>query len=249
MLAGMTREGAGGGRRRGGGRLAMARGRGPRCGACARTSGRRSRLPTRHWTRYRSPGRSSQTRCSGPGSSPSGSSLPSASATRPKIRSVCRQVSRCGPCFQSASTPSRRWSSSPSAVSAWCTRVRRARPVISLGQAHPGQQGPDLQLPGAYPYGEHGLDPRRDAGGIDNLLERRQPQLVRAAGQPRRPQPAGVQAGQPSPGERRGGQQPGVVEGQHRHRARRARHRGSARRPRPGRPAWRRREAGGVYIA
>ena len=36
------------------------------------------------------------------------------------------EVSWCGPSFQSAITPSRLWSSSPSAVSAWCTRVRCA---------------------------------------------------------------------------------------------------------------------------
>jgi hypothetical protein len=58
--------------------------------------------------------------------SPSGSSLPAAAATRPKVYSVCRQVSRCGPFFQSAVTPSRRWSSPGRLVRAWCTRVRWA---------------------------------------------------------------------------------------------------------------------------
>ena len=47
-------------------------------------------------------------------------------------------------------------------------------PVIGLGQAHPGQQGADRQLPGAHPGRQHDLDPRRDAGGVDDLLERRQ---------------------------------------------------------------------------
>ena len=47
-------------------------------------------------------------------------------------------------------------------------------PVIGLGQAHAGQQGADFQLPGAHADGQHGLDPRRDAGGVDDLLERRQ---------------------------------------------------------------------------
>jgi len=43
-------------------------------------------------------------------------------------------------------------------------------PVIGLGQAHAGQQGADAQLPGAHPGGQHGLDLRRDAGGVDDLL-------------------------------------------------------------------------------
>ena len=47
-------------------------------------------------------------------------------------------------------------------------------PVIGLGQAHAGQQGADAQLPGAHPDGQHGLDPRRGAGGVDDLLEHRQ---------------------------------------------------------------------------
>jgi hypothetical protein len=46
-------------------------------------------------------------------------------------------------------------------------------PAVGLGQAHAGQQGADLQLPGAYPDGQHGLDLRRDAGGVDDRLERR----------------------------------------------------------------------------
>ena len=40
------------------------------------------------------------------------------------------------------------------------------------------------QLPGAHPDREHGLDPRRDAGGVDDLLERRQ----RDHGRPGRPE-------------------------------------------------------------
>ena len=46
-------------------------------------------------------------------------------------------------------------------------------PVTGLGQAHAGQQGADLQLPGPHPDGEHRLDPRRGAGGVDDRLERR----------------------------------------------------------------------------
>ena len=46
-------------------------------------------------------------------------------------------------------------------------------PVIGLGQAHPGQQGADRQLAVAHADGQHGLDPGRDAGGVDDLLERR----------------------------------------------------------------------------
>ena len=49
-----------------------------------------------------------------------------------------------------------------------------SRAVIGLGQAHAGQQGPDPQLAGAHPDRQHGLDPRRDAGGIDDRLEHRQ---------------------------------------------------------------------------
>ena len=66
-------------------------------------------------------------------------------------------------------------------------------PVIGLGQAHAGQQGADLQLPGAHADGQHGLDPRRDAGGVDDLLERRQrdhaagPPRAAAPPRPRRP--------------------------------------------------------------
>ena len=47
-------------------------------------------------------------------------------------------------------------------------------PPVGLGQAHAGQQRADPQLAGAHPDGEHGLDPRRDAGGADDLLQRRQ---------------------------------------------------------------------------
>jgi hypothetical protein len=43
-------------------------------------------------------------------------------------------------------------------------------PRIGLGQAHAGQQGADAQLPGPHPGGQDGLDPRRDAGGVDDLL-------------------------------------------------------------------------------
>ena len=43
-------------------------------------------------------------------------------------------------------------------------------PVIGLGQAHAGQQGADAQLPGAHAGGQHGLDPRRGAGSLFNLL-------------------------------------------------------------------------------
>ena len=47
-------------------------------------------------------------------------------------------------------------------------------PAVSLGEHHPGQQGADAQLPVPRPHGQHGLDPRRDAGGVDDLLEHRQ---------------------------------------------------------------------------
>jgi hypothetical protein len=47
-------------------------------------------------------------------------------------------------------------------------------PPVSLGQAHAGQQGADRQLPGAHADGEQCLDPRRDAGAVDDLLQRRQ---------------------------------------------------------------------------
>ena len=47
-------------------------------------------------------------------------------------------------------------------------------PVVGLGQHHPGQQGADPQLAVPHPDGQHGLDPRRDAGGVDDLLEHRQ---------------------------------------------------------------------------
>ena len=46
--------------------------------------------------------------------------------------------------------------------------------VIGLGQAHAGQQRADAQLPGAHADGQHGLDPGRDAGGVDDLLGHRQ---------------------------------------------------------------------------
>jgi hypothetical protein len=45
------------------------------------------------------------------------------------------------------------------------------RPVIGQGQAHPGQQGAHRQLPPAHPGRQHCLDPRRDAGGVDDRLE------------------------------------------------------------------------------
>jgi len=45
-------------------------------------------------------------------------------------------------------------------------------PVIGGGQAHPGQQGADPQLPGPHAGGQHRLDAGRDAGGVDDLLER-----------------------------------------------------------------------------
>jgi hypothetical protein len=60
------------------------------------------------------------------GGAPAGSSLPSAFATRLKVRPACRQVSWCGPCFQSSITPSRAWTASGSAISAACTSVRKA---------------------------------------------------------------------------------------------------------------------------
>jgi len=44
-------------------------------------------------------------------------------------------------------------------------------PVAGLGQAHAGQQGADLQLPGAHAYGQHGLDQRRDAGPVDDFFQ------------------------------------------------------------------------------
>jgi hypothetical protein len=43
-------------------------------------------------------------------------------------------------------------------------------PPVRLGQAHAGQQGADAQLPGAHSHREHGLDPRRGPGGVDDLL-------------------------------------------------------------------------------
>ena len=43
-----------------------------------------------------------------------------------KVRSTCRQVSWCGPCFQSSITPSLTWSAPGRAVSAACTSVRCA---------------------------------------------------------------------------------------------------------------------------
>ena len=46
-------------------------------------------------------------------------------------------------------------------------------PVVGLGQPHAGQQGADAQLAGPHPGREHGFDPGRDAGGVDDLLERR----------------------------------------------------------------------------
>ena len=45
----------------------------------------------------------------------------------------------------------------------------------------PGQQGADGQLPAPDAGREHGLDLRRDAGGVDDLLERRQRDHGRAA--------------------------------------------------------------------
>ena len=45
------------------------------------------------------------------------------------------------------------------------------RPAVGLGQAHPGQQGAGAQLPGADPGRQQRLDPRRDAGGVDDLLQ------------------------------------------------------------------------------
>ena len=54
-------------------------------------------------------------------------------------------------------------------------------PVIGLGQAHAGQQRADAQLPAAHPGREGGLDPRCDAGGVDDRLERRQWDHRRAA--------------------------------------------------------------------
>ena len=71
-------------------------------------------------------------------------------------------------------------------------------PVIGLGQAHAGQQGADPQLPGAHPDGQHGLDPRRDAGGVDDLLERRQ--RDHAPGRPEQPDRLGL-AGRLQPGD------------------------------------------------
>jgi len=47
-------------------------------------------------------------------------------------------------------------------------------PVIGLGQAHPGQQGADCQLPGPRPGGQQHLDLRRDAGAVDDILQGRQ---------------------------------------------------------------------------
>ena len=70
--------------------------------------------------------RSSQAACSSADGSPSGFCLPRAPAIRPEVYSACRQVSRCGPCFHSVITPSRRCSSPGRLVSAWWTRVRWA---------------------------------------------------------------------------------------------------------------------------
>jgi hypothetical protein len=45
-------------------------------------------------------------------------------------------------------------------------------PLTGLGQQHPGQQGADPQLPAAHPGGQQQLNPRRDAGSVDDLLQR-----------------------------------------------------------------------------
>ena len=54
-------------------------------------------------------------------------------------------------------------------------------PPVGQGQAHAGQQGADGQLPPAHPGGQHGLDPRRGAGGVDGLLQHPQRDHGRAA--------------------------------------------------------------------
>jgi hypothetical protein len=41
-------------------------------------------------------------------------------------------------------------------------------------EAHAGQQGADAQLPSARACGQHGLDPRRDTGSIDDAFLGRQ---------------------------------------------------------------------------
>jgi len=44
-------------------------------------------------------------------------------------------------------------------------------PVIFQGEHHPGQQGTGRQLPVPHPGGQHLLDRRRHARGIDDVLE------------------------------------------------------------------------------
>ena len=47
-------------------------------------------------------------------------------------------------------------------------------PVVGLGEQHPGQQGADAQLAVPHPGRQQRLDPRRDAGGVDDVLQRGQ---------------------------------------------------------------------------
>ena len=54
-------------------------------------------------------------------------------------------------------------------------------PVTGLGQQHPGQQGADPQLAVPHPDRQQRLHPGRDAGGIDDLLERGQRDSHRVA--------------------------------------------------------------------
>ena len=46
--------------------------------------------------------------------------------------------------------------------------------AVGEREHHARQQGPDAQLPAPCPGRQHGLDLRRDAGVVDDLLERRQ---------------------------------------------------------------------------
>ena len=47
-------------------------------------------------------------------------------------------------------------------------------PVVGQHDQHAQQQGTDQQLPGAHPGGQQQLDPRGDAGAVDDLLQLRQ---------------------------------------------------------------------------
>ena len=134
-----------------------------------------------------------------------------------------------------------------------------------------GAEQPDrVGLAARLQAGDQVAEPLR-AADPGRRHERGQPEQLRAVGQPRRPQPGGVQPGQAAPavqrpdqrarqvpaarigaaadqagpGRPRGGQQPGVVAGQHRHGPRpRAAHRPRSRRRTGARRRRRARRAG-----